>query len=56
MGAPCPFFFLGHGDGVEELLALLGCCQGGGNLQLWMDASKNRVSHHYIEVEMQSWP
>jgi len=43
MEAPCTFFFLGHGDGVEELLPLLGGCQGGGFLWLWMDASKNRA-------------
>jgi hypothetical protein len=28
--APCPFFFLGDGAGVDEFLPLLGCCQHGG--------------------------
>ena len=28
--APCPFFFLGDGAGVDKFLPLLGCCQGGG--------------------------
>ena len=27
---PCPIFFLGDGGDVDEFLALLGCCQGGG--------------------------
>jgi len=49
-------FFLGDGTDVEEVLPLLGGCQGGGNSQLWMDASKNRVSPQYIELEMHPEP
>ena len=54
--APCPFFFLGDGAGVDEFLPLLGCCHEGGILWLWLGASKNRVSHQYIELDMQSRP
>jgi hypothetical protein len=53
--APCPFFFLGIGAGVQEVLALLGGCQGREISWLWMDAAKSRVSSQYIEVEVKSW-
>jgi hypothetical protein len=53
--APWPFFFLGIGAGVQEVLPLLGSCQGREISWLWMDAAKSRVSSQYIEVEVKSW-
>jgi hypothetical protein len=55
-GAPLPFFFLGDGAVVEEIFPLLWGIPREEISWLWVDASKSRVSHHYIEVEMQSWP
>jgi hypothetical protein len=54
-GGPCPFLFLGHGSDLEELLPLLGGCEGGGFSWLWVVCSKIRVSPQYVMVEMQSW-
>ena len=51
-----PLFFLGDGSGVEDLLPLLGDCQEGGIVWLWMDASINRVFPQYIEAEILSGP
>ena len=51
-----PFFFLGDGAAMEELLPLLGGCQEEENSWLLVASLENRVSLHYIEVEMQSRP
>jgi hypothetical protein len=45
-----------HNISVEEVLPLLGGCQGGEISWLWVYASKSMVSSQYIEVEIQSWP
>ena len=58
LGAPAPWptFFLGDGAAMEDLLPLLGGCQGEGISWLCVPCSKNRVSPQYIEVEIQSRP
>ena len=55
-GGPWPLFFLGDGASMEELLPLLGGFQEEENSWLLVACLENRVSLHYIEVEMQSRP
>ena len=53
---PWPLFFLGDGTAMEELPPLLAGCQDEENLWILVASLENRVSLHYIEVEMQSSP